>query len=60
MWFRNLSRALAGAVALAPFIAVAQTQTAEPFRFKSVNVDLPNSDRMFPEGPSSDAINSNN
>ena len=34
--------------------------TAEPLAsFKSVNLELPSGDRMFPEGPNSDAINNN-
>ena len=32
---------------------------ATPFELKSVKVDLPDSDRMFPAGPGSDAINNN-
>ena len=32
---------------------------AAPIEFKSVNVELPDSDRMFPGGPGSDAINNN-
>ena len=32
---------------------------AAPFEMKSVSVDLPNGDRMFPAGPGSDAINNN-
>ena len=32
---------------------------AAPFELKSVKIDLPDSDRMFPAGPGSDAINNN-
>jgi hypothetical protein len=32
---------------------------AAPFELKSVTVDLPTSERMFPGGPGSDAINNN-
>ena len=32
---------------------------ATPFELKSVKIDLPDSDRMFPDGPGSDAINNN-
>ena len=32
---------------------------ATPFELKSVKIDLPDSDRMFPAGPGSDAINNN-
>jgi hypothetical protein len=34
-------------------------RAATPFELKSVKIDLPESDRMFPEGPASDAINNN-
>src|SRR5258708_6714860 len=30
-----------------------------PLQLKSVNIDLPDSDKMFPDGPGSDAINNN-
>jgi hypothetical protein len=42
-------------VASLPFAARAATS----FELKSVKIDLPDSDRMFPEGPGSDAINNN-
>src|SRR6202047_3982350 len=42
-------------VASMPFAARAAT----PFELKSVKMDLPDSDRMFPDGPGSDAINNN-
>ena len=32
---------------------------ATPLQLKSVKVDLPDSDKMFPDGPRSDAINNN-
>ena len=32
---------------------------ATPVRLKSVKIDLPDSDKMFPDGPGSDAINNN-
>ena len=34
-------------------------RAAPPFELKSVKFDLPDSDRMFPAGPGSDAINNN-
>ena len=34
-------------------------RAAAPFDLKSVKIDLPDSDRMFPDGPGSDAINNN-
>ena len=54
--FRNLLPAvvLLG-VASMPLAAHAAT----PFELKSVKLDLPDSDKMFPDGPGSDAINNN-
>jgi hypothetical protein len=43
-----------GAVS-APLVA----QTASALELKSVKVDLPDSDKMFPDGPNSDAVNNN-
>jgi len=34
-------------------------RAATPLQLKSVKIDLPDSDRMFPNGPGSDAINNN-
>jgi len=54
--FRNfLSAIILLGVASKPFVARAAT----PFELKSVKIDLPDSDRMFPDGPGSDAINNN-
>lgn len=36
-----------------------QTQPQPPSTLKSVSIDLPNGDRMFPEGSGSEAINNN-
>ena len=47
--------ALAVGVALAPFCAQAESQLS----LKSVSVDLPPGDDMFPDGPGADAINNN-
>jgi mono/diheme cytochrome c family protein len=47
--------ALAVGVALAPFCAQAESQLS----LKSVSVDLPPGDDMFPNGPGADAINNN-
>ena len=33
--------------------------TAAAFEFKPVKIDLPDSDKMFPDGPGADAINNN-
>jgi hypothetical protein len=54
--FRNLLPAVAllGAVSI-PVAALAAT----PLELKSVKLDLPDSDSMFPDGPGSDAINNN-
>ncbi|MEA2820399.1 MAG: hypothetical protein QOJ86_2403 [Bradyrhizobium sp.] len=54
--FRNLlSSALVLGAASMPFAARAAT----PFELKPVKADLPDSDKMFPDGPGSDAINNN-
>ena len=34
-------------------------RAATPFELKSVKIDQPDSDRMFPDGPRSEAINNN-
>jgi hypothetical protein len=47
--------ALAVGVALAPSCAQAESQLS----LKSVSVDLPPGDDMFPNGPGADAINNN-
>jgi mono/diheme cytochrome c family protein len=47
--------ALAVGVVLAPFCAQAESQLS----LKSVSVDLPPGDDMFPDGPGADAINNN-
>jgi hypothetical protein len=54
--FRKVLMAVivAGAVS-APLVA----RTATALELKSVKLDLPDSDRMFPDGPGSDAINNN-
>jgi len=54
--FRNLLSvvALLGVASMA-----LAAHAATPFELKSVKIDLPDSDRMFPDGPGSDAINNN-
>jgi cytochrome c5 len=47
--------ALVAGVALAPFCAQAESRLS----LNSGSVDLPAGDRMFPEGPGSDAVNNN-
>ena len=34
-------------------------RAATPLQLKSVKIDLPDSDKMFPDGPGSDTINNN-
>jgi hypothetical protein len=53
--FRNLLTALILGIATMPLMA----GTAMPLELNSVKLDLPDSDRMFPAGPGSDAINNN-
>jgi hypothetical protein len=54
--FRNfLSAVILLSVASVPFVARAGT----PFELKPVKIELPDSDKMFPDGPGSDAINNN-
>jgi cytochrome c5 len=52
---KMLPIALAAATTLSPLSALAEGK----FSLKSVNVDLPTSDRLFPDGPGSDAVNNN-
>lgn len=52
---KMLPVALAAGVALAPLWA----QAAGELTLKSVSVDLPDSDLMFPGGPGADAANNN-
>jgi len=47
--------ALIAGLAFAPFCAHAQDKLI----LKSVSVELPNGDRMFPDGPGADAVNGN-
>jgi hypothetical protein len=55
--FRNFLPAIImlGMVSM-PLVARAATP---PIELKSVKIDLPDSDKMFPDGPGSDAINNN-
>ena len=54
--FRNLlSATILLGVASMPVAA----RAAAPSELKPVKVDLPDSDKMFPDGPGSDAINNN-
>jgi len=54
--FRNvLSIVILLSVASIPLVGRAAT----PLQLKSVKIDLPDSDKMFPDGPGSEAINNN-
>ena len=46
-------------ITLAVALASLGTQAADKLTLKSVNVDLPAGDRMFPDGPGADAANEN-
>jgi hypothetical protein len=46
-------------LAIAALLAPAAGHAEPPLTFKSVSLDFPQSDRMFPAGPGSDAINNN-
>jgi len=55
-----MSRNLLPAVVLLGMVSIPVAARAAPlFELKSVKIDLPDSDRMFPTGPNSDAINNN-
>ena len=54
--FRNL---LPVVVLLAVASMPLAARAATPLELKSVKIDLPDSDKMFPDGPGSDAINNN-
>jgi hypothetical protein len=54
--FRNLlSATILLSIASMPAVACAAT----PSELKPLKIDLPDSDKMFPDGPGSDAINNN-
>jgi hypothetical protein len=55
MLHRMLLAALVAGLALAPFYVAAQDTLA----LKSVSVDLPAGDSVFPDGPGADAANNN-
>jgi len=55
MWRKLLSVALVTVSVLVPAAALAE----QKITLKSVSVDLPFGDRMFPDGPGADAVNSN-
>jgi hypothetical protein len=55
--FRN---SLAATILLLSATSIAAVaRAAAPFEFKPVKIDLPDSDRMFPDGLGADAINNN-
>jgi mono/diheme cytochrome c family protein len=47
------------AVILLSVASMLPAWAASAFELKPVKIDLPDSDRMFPDGPGSDAINNN-
>jgi hypothetical protein len=53
---RNL---LPAAILLSAALIPPVARAATPFELKAVKIDLPDSDRMFPDGPGADAINNN-
>jgi hypothetical protein len=57
--FRNLLPAVIVVELLGVALAPLAVRAASPFELKSVKIDLPDSDRMFPGGPAADAINNN-
>jgi cytochrome c5 len=50
---------LASILLAAVAVAAPTAYTATPFKPKSVTLDLPDGDRMFPDGPGADQINNN-
>jgi mono/diheme cytochrome c family protein len=52
-------RKLLAVIVLLGMASISLVVRAAPFELKSVKVDLPDSDRMFPKGQGSDAINNN-
>ena len=52
-------RHLLPSVVILTIVATPAVGVAAPIEFKSVNIDLPDSDKMFPDGPGSDTINNN-
>jgi hypothetical protein len=54
--FRNL---LAATILLSVVSIPAVARAAGPSELKPVRIELPDSDKMFPDGPGADAINNN-
>jgi cytochrome c5 len=50
---------LSAAILLGAASTPLAARAATPSQLKSVKIDLPDSDKMFPDGPGSDAINNN-
>jgi len=59
MFIKHGRRAAYASIATVLFAGLSLVAAAPLSSFKSVNVELPSGDRMFPEGPNSDAINNN-
>jgi hypothetical protein len=53
----EMYRHLLPSVVILAIAVTSASAAAAPIEFKPVNVDLPESDRMFPDGPGSDTIN---
>ena len=54
-----LGKILLPAIGIGAVLAVAAARTESALTLQSVKVDLPQSGRMFPAGPGSEAINTN-
>jgi hypothetical protein len=54
-----LRQALLVALIAVPALAPLGAHADDKLLLKSVNIDLPFGDRMFPDGPGSDAVNNN-
>ncbi len=52
------SAALSVALILSPLVALA-APAPEPMRFTSQSIEMPTSDRIFPDGPGAEAVNNN-
>ena len=53
------SNLLPAVIVLCALSTPLMARAASPIELKSVKIDLPDSDKMFPNGPGSDAINNN-
>jgi hypothetical protein len=58
-YFAMLRSLLSAVIFLSILSMPSVARAVTPFEPKSVKVDLPDSDKMFPDGPGSEAINNN-